>query len=556
MKMKHFKLIYPVLPVFFLILSCTSSKDSQRIEAVQTFADNVLEKGIDQWSGKNTPLLADGINLETGEPLEYVYNGEIGVRGEGGEPNSWIMHNLANQQNLFRTLVALTNLTGETKYREAAEKSFRYHFDVLRSDCGLLRWGGHQIIDLRTLKPIGHSWRTNVHVHELNVVFPFYELMWDVDKDATIKFIRAHWNAHILDWEKLDFNRHGNFGKSLGELWNNEFSYPEPFFEGNGLTFVISAMDLIYSAGMLYTLNNEDGAIKWAKLLAGQYVKARHPETGLGTFQFSKPIRRNQLPEGPLTGTLTWSSYGDRAENQFGKDFPDVAREGWAIFGGSMYSVPSLIQLELAEKLNEHGKDLLKWTVDGLKAYAKYGYNPDKNEFRPMWADGTDLSNYAFTRTGYYGPEGRVLNSTKADELFLFTYARAFRLSKDTELWEVIRSMMKHLNLGDPGASPEKPEGLNINTDNSTANAVFALLELNNAVESDAYLKLAELVGNNILDRSFHKGFFLKDEKSETASFNTEEPLALLSLEAALRKKPELVPVYSAGTGRINLKTE
>lgn len=556
MKIKHFKMIIPMLVIILLAFSCTSSKDSQRIIAVQTFADNVLEKGMDRWSGKNTPLLADGINVQTGEPLEYVYDGQIGVRGEGGEPNSWIMHNLANQQNLFRTLIALTNITGDPKYREAAEKAFRYHFDVLRSDCGLLRWGGHQIIDLRTLKPVGHSWRANSHVHELNVVLPFYELMWDVDKDATIKFVRAHWNAHILDWNKLDFNRHGNFGRSMGQLWDNEFKYPEPFFEGSGLTFVISAMDLIYSAGMLYALNNEQGAIKWAKLLAEQYVKARHPETGLGTFQFSKPIRRSQPPEGPLTGTLTWSSYGDRAENQFGKDFPGVAREGWAIFGGSTYSVPSLIQLELSEKLGEHGRDLLKWTVDGLKAYAKYGYNPDENHFQPMWADGTDLSNYAFTRTGYYGPEGRVLNPTMANEIFLFTYARAYRLSQDQELWEVIRSMMKHLQLGDPGASPGKSDGLNMNTENSNANALFALLELNNAVKDPGYLKLAEVVGNNIMKRSFHNGFFLADAGSENASFNTVEPLALLSLEAALRKKPELVPVYSAGTGRINLKTE
>jgi pectate lyase len=555
MNLRHANLAYSLVILVLLSFSC-GSRDSQYLSAVQTFADNVLEKGIDRWSGKNTPLLADGINLKTDEPLEYVYDGQIGVRGEGGEPNSWIMHNLANQQNLFRTLVALSNLTGDARYREAAERSIRYHFDSLRGECGLLRWGGHQIIDLRTMKPIGHSWRTNVHVHELNVVFPYYKLMWDVDKQATIDFIRSHWNAHVLDWNTLDFNRHGNYGRKMGNLWDHEFKFPEPFFEGTGLTFLISAMDLIYSGGTLYMLNGEEGALKWSKLLADQYVKARHPETGLGTFQFSKPTRRIQPPEGPLTGTLTWSNYGDRAENQFANDFGDVAREGWAIFNGGMYSVPSLVQLELAEMLGEQGEGFLKATVAGIKAYAKYAYDPGNNHFRPIWADGTDLTNYAFARTGYYGPEGRILNPTMANEVFLLTYAKAYRLSKDQELWNVLRSIMKNLDLGDPGIYPKASSDLNLDTENSNPHTLFAMLELQRAVDNQVFLTMAEKIGNNILERSFHKGFFLRQEDSEEVMFNTIEPLALLTLEAVKRGTPDLVPIYSGGTGRINLKTE
>ena len=107
--------------------------------------------------------------------------------------------------------------------------------------------------------------------------------------------------------------------------------------------------------------------------------------------------------------------------------------------------MPALMQLELAERLVEKGKEFLTWTLEGLKAYAKYAYNPTENNFRPMWADGTDLTNYAFSRTGYYGPEGRVLKPSLADELYLFSYARAYRLSKDVDIWGVVRSMIKGL---------------------------------------------------------------------------------------------------------------
>jgi pectate lyase len=531
---------------------CNSTRDTERLVAVKTFADNVLEKGIDRWSGKNTPLLADGINVETGEPLEYFYDGRTGVKGEGGEAKSWVMHNLAGQQNLFRVLVGLTNLTGNQKYKAAAEKAIRYHFDSLKSECGLLRWGGHQIIDLNTLQPVGHAWRTNVHQHELKDVFPFYDLMWEVDQTATANFIRSFWNAHVLDWSRLEFNRHGSFGKKMGQLWESEYQQPEPFFEGDGLTFLNTGSDLIYSGAVLYQLNNEKDALRWSKLLAGQYVRARHPETGLGVYQFSKPRRRATPPDGPLTGTLTWSNYGDRAENQFGIDFPGVALEGWAIFSGGFYTLPSLMQLELADRLGKEGEVFRSWTIDGLKAYAKYAYNPIENHFRPLWADGTDLTGYAFTRTGYYGPEGRVLKPTPANERFLFTYARAYRLSKDKELWEVVRSIMNGLNLGDHTST----SGLNMATVNSSPYTVFALLELYRVLDEPAYLKLAENVGNNILNRSFHKGFFLADENSSTAEFDIIEPLALLSLDAALRGKSNLVPIFSGGVNHLDLKTE
>lgn len=531
------------IAVIMLFFSCSNDKNNHRIQVVKTFADNVYDKGLDRWSGRNTPLLADGINVDTHEPVEWVY------REKNGEVSSWIIHNLASQQNLFRTLVGLTNLTGDKKYREIAEMSLRYHFDSLASECGLLRWGGHQIMDLRTLQPYGHF---DANCHELKENFPFYELMWEVDKEATARFVRAFWNAHVLDWNILDMTRHGNYGMPLGKLWDNDFNQPEPFFEGIGLTFWVAAADLIYGGGMLYHLNKEEGALKWTKLLADQYVRARHPKTGLGVYQYSKPKRRREPPEGPLTGTLTYSSYGDRAENQFGKDFPDVAREGWVLFNGSVYTNFFLIQMEVAELLGDKGKELLSATVDGIKAYIKYAYDASRNQFKPMWADGTDLTGYAFPRTGYYGPEGKVLEPFEANELYLFSFSRAYRLSRDNSIWEAVRSMMKGLDLGDPGNDPENPTGLNFNTGNSKTNALFALLELNKIAKNNNYLKLAEAVGDNLIKRSFHHGFFLEDADHINAKFDATEPLALLTLEAALQGKLELVPVYSGGDGYIH----
>ena len=46
--------------IIITAISCTSEnperkeREIKRFEAVRTFADNVLEKGIDRWSGQNT----------------------------------------------------------------------------------------------------------------------------------------------------------------------------------------------------------------------------------------------------------------------------------------------------------------------------------------------------------------------------------------------------------------------------------------------------------------------------------------------------------------------
>ncbi|MFP4191480.1 MAG: pectate lyase [Candidatus Hydrogenedentota bacterium] len=524
--------------------AAVSEEPESPLEAVRTFADTVLEKGEDRWSGEETPLLPDGVNVDTGEPVEWIYDGD-----------HFIIHNLASQQNLFRTLAGLTNLTGEERYRAAAEEAIEYHFDELRSERGLLRWGGHQIIDLATLEPVGHF---DADCHEFKNHFPYYELMADVDSEATVEFLRAFWNAHIMDWERLDMNRHGPYGKEMGDLWDNEFEQPEPFFEGRGLTFINCGSDLIYAGGMLYLLNDEEGALTWGKRLAEQYVRARHPETGLGVYQYSKPEQREEPPEtGPLEGRLTYSTYGDRAMNQFGDEFGDVAREGWVLWGyqpRGIYVSNALIQLELAERLGEQGEELLEWTTDGMKAYIEHAYEPGENQFRPMWADGTDLTGHVIQRTGYHGSEGTEITPRAADGGFLFSYSRAYRLTGDPVLWEAVRSMAQGLDLGDFGSAPGEDVDVNLDTSRSDPNALFAILEISQTADEPAYLELAEAIGDNIIGERYHDGFFLPSSNHINAKFDAVEPLALLSLEAALRGDPGAVPVYSGGSGYLHAR--
>lgn len=518
------------------------NRDEARLDVVRAYADRVLEQGTDRWSGRQTPLLADGVHVDTGEPVVWKYKGE-----------TYIISNLASQQNLFRVLTGLSHLTGDPKYKNAAKDSIRYHFDHLADKSGLLRWGGHQFIDLATLQPVG---KFDSNCHEFKHSYPFYELMWEVDSQATARFIRAMWNTHVNDWRVLDMNRHGRYGKSMGKLWDNSFDDPKPFFEADGLSFINAGSDLIYAAGLLYRLGGEEKAWIWGRRLAGMYVKARHPETGLGASQYSKPRRRAEPPEeGPLRGRDTYSNLGDRAENQFGRQFGPVAREGWAVWSGSartVYVGNAFMQLELAEAMGEEGRELLEWTADGLEALARHAYLPESNAFRPLWADGTDLTGKKYGRTGYYGKEGTTWKPLAANMEFLMVYARAHHLSRREILWNTARQIARGLGIGDIGDAPGENVSLKLDAPGDGYKEIFTLLALYRAAPHAQYLQRARIVADRMIERHYIHGFFLPSAKHVHADFNRLEPLAILALDAVLRGKPELVPAHVGSRGFIH----
>ena len=215
--MKTLKLLLTLLGL--VGISDAVAEQSKYIDSVRTFADNVLKHGKDVYGRKKTPLFIDGIDIHTHRPPQWKRDGQ-----------TWILSNLASQQNLFRTLDALTTITGDSKYRAAATEAIEYAFANLISPNGLLSWGGHVAYDA-----LGDKLCMENLNHELKSNYPYYELMWRVDPKATKRFLESFWAAHILNWSNLEMNRHGNMKKKLTDLWPEKYD-PEPvFFWGTGL---------------------------------------------------------------------------------------------------------------------------------------------------------------------------------------------------------------------------------------------------------------------------------------------------------------------------------
>jgi pectate lyase len=518
-----------------------SAADTSRTNAepylagVRQFADQVLAHGRDTY-GKPTPLFVDGLNVDTREPVKWKW-------ADGKE---WVLCNLSSQQGLFRTLDGLSRLTGEPRYKEAALEALRYAFDHLRygteHNGGLLAWGGHLAYNATDDVIAGHPEGAG-RTHELKCFFPHYELMWEADPQATRQLIESMWNGHVLDWARLDFNRHAN-PKKRGLLWQNEYRGGAVFFDGQGLTFHNAGSDFYFAAGMLSKLAAAPEPLVWAKRLSYRYIETRDPKTGLGGFQFSQ----SQSAWCDDVGKIR----GDRAQYQYGADFPGhrvVEGTLFPCYGDTPEVQPQVGRLLLGERLGEAGRDFTRWVVEELTAWGKSAYRKKDNTFIPMLTDGTSMEGYVCKKDGYFGPKGRVLRAGHPRSAHLWLYAWAFRLSGDAFLWEMARNITQGNGWGEIGETPQAEPSLRLSNNPADPFLLVALLELHRATGNGVFLEQAQAVGQNILKQRVHQGWFVPSRRHLFCRLDNHEAQALLHLAAALLGKPESVPAFTGASG-------
>ncbi|MFB0553824.1 MAG: ankyrin repeat domain-containing protein [Phycisphaerae bacterium] len=504
----------------FSASNAKANENSKYLNAVREFANNVLKYGRDSYGPKHTPLFVDGLNIHTHEPVKWI------------EPNGdrWILSNLACQQNLLRILDGLTMITGDPKYKKAAMEATKYAFENLRSPNGLLYWGGHVAYD--ALADEICKVRGN-YVHELKHHFPYYELMWQVDSKVTRQFIEAFWSAHIFDWSNLDMNRHGSLDEQLEKAWEHNYDGGPIFFRSRipyGLSFHNTGSDLFYAGTLLHRLSGNTEPLVWSKRLAHRYVETRDSEVGISG------------------GLYNWT---DRIQPLFGDDFKGHPVHEGTLFPAMVLSPLSLTlqfrgwicQFILGDLLGSEGTEFKQWALEELTAWGKVSYREEGNSFAPMLTDGTSLLGYTFTRDGYPEyPKGTVVPAMEASPICFWAYALAYRVTGDSFMWEMARSIARGNNFGDIGNGPTDQPDIDTNIESSDPYAILGFLELYAKLHKEPFLKIASRIGDKLLSERLYKGFFVPGNEALYAKFDYVEPLVLLRLDAAVNIRPTLVP--------------
>ena len=505
------------------------------LNAVIEFADNVLKYGRDTYGPKHTPLSVDGLNIHTHEPVKWI----------DPDGTRWILSNLASQQNLFRTLDGLTKITGDPKYKQAAMEAIEYAFENLRSPNGLLYWGGHVAYDASGDKPRGQN------IHELKAFFPYYQLMWDVDPKATKQFIEAFWSAHILDWSNLDMNRHGSLSSSLEIPWKHEYKGGPVFLDSSsGTSFMNTGFDLVYAALSLTKFSGSKEPLVWAKRLAHRYVDTRHPKTGISYMMYRK------------LGGMAFESYDDVMKKLVSgtNDFPTL------MFPLDQYINPILRKATFGEftptpginvhksvlywqsqfldgeMLGSEGEELKQWALEELTAFGKASYRKKDNVYVPILTDGTNLEGYVVQEDGWLGFKGVALEPVPAGPSDLWAYVMGYRVTRDEFMWEMSNSIARGNDFGDIEITPKDMPQLNLDTSCSDPYAILAFIELYRATEKIEFLEIAKKIGDNLLDKRCHKGFFVASKKHIYTKFDAIDSLALLHLYSNLTEEAFTLP--------------
>jgi pectate lyase len=493
----------------------TEEKQADRyLVAVREFADNVLKYGRDTYGPKHTPLFVDGLNVNTHEPVKWI----------NPDGYKWVLSNFASQQTLLRTLDGLSTITGDPKYRDAAMQATKYMFDDLQAPNGLLYWGHRAAYDA-----LGDKVFTEDNHHILKIHYPYYELMWQVNSEATKRFIEAYWSAHVIDWSNLDMNRIASLIEPLEEPWKHEYKGGPVFFTGKGISQLTTGTSLIYAGAMLHKLSNQEQPYVWSKRLAHRYIDTRHPKTGISAFLYNSP----------------WLLLGDDMKEHFVDPYTTV-------FPINPFKImllqypedgnqvqPWIGMLLVGRMLGEEGREFTRWGLEELTAWGKASYRQKDNSFVSILTDGTCIEGYVWKII----PSGLgVAEPLTADALFFWAYALVYRATGDDFIWQMVRDIALGNSFGDIGESPTYKPQLQMDAVCSSAYGILGFLELYAKTNKLELLQIARRIGDNILDEKFHKGFFVPSSKHIYTRFDCFEPLALLHLYNAIKSRSAYVP--------------
>ena len=531
-----------------------TESDYERLHAVIQYVENVLKYGSEYNS--ETDLLPDAINTLTGEPAKWTFPNRAQV------PYS----NLANQQNFFRTLVALSNVTKNPKYKQRAVDALDEFMANYQSPNGLFEWGGHRAINLDTLEV--QSFEGPNGPHELKNMMPYYELMLEVNEEATLKFMRQLWTAHFY-WNTTDMNRHGSYSTAYDiNVFGQEIPDDVIKLDNSGnpiipadspglLPFVNSATDLAYAAFTLSDYTYDPVPANWAKYLMRQYNLASNPLTGMTVYQFKSTQVTKSAVE-CSDPAYTNSGCGDRVARQF-RDFGEIAREANVAWKNTqaVYVDNILMLLEAADKYGV--TDFVDWARQYIEGYLEYAYIrvDGRNKIIPMFIDGTVTYGYIVPEVGYFGPSKMRLDYVDMPTTYLLPILRTILQTEKEEdkvkLWGYFRDIVYTFGLGDIGELGGAKPNLNLDTSVDDPFALMAMVELYDSTKNIEYLNVARTIGNNIVQEKFHRGFFVQSEIMLYSRLDQPDTLALLTLDAVIRGIPlSEMPFYLADSGYIH----
>jgi hypothetical protein len=266
-------LIATIIPVVLCLtggLSEAAAADANNtfLQIVRSYADTMIERGRDTHGPVSTHLFLSALDRKTLSPLTALPAPPGGVReidriGEG-KTGPLVGANVSHDQNLIRILYALSKITRDPKYAEAADESIRWFFrNAAWPQTGLLPWGEHMNWQVITDKPAS---RFVPPRHEFGRPWQLWDRSYELAPEGCATFARGLWEHQIANHQTGGFDRHALPHKH-GPV--DEYDFPR------------HAGCYIATWAAAYKHNRDELYPKAIQVLLARFEAKRHARTGL-----------------------------------------------------------------------------------------------------------------------------------------------------------------------------------------------------------------------------------------------------------------------------------
>jgi len=169
---------------------------------VRRYADVMIERGRDRYGKESSPLFATALDRKTLEPGQFPK-----IQGIREHDRVTTGANPMRDQSLYQILYALSQITGEKKYADEADKTLRWFFQHCQSPAtGLLAWGEHMGWDFYTEGPIRD-------IHEFAGPWVLWDRSFLLAPEPCARFARGLWEHQIGDLRTGNFSRHASYSR-------------------------------------------------------------------------------------------------------------------------------------------------------------------------------------------------------------------------------------------------------------------------------------------------------------------------------------------------------
>jgi hypothetical protein len=273
-----------------------SANNKPYLSAAQQFLDTLIDKGVDRYGKKPSPVFCLSLDPETHAPPKppakidwnYARSFEFLYRDFG---YYWKSHlhgsGLIYDQGTIRALYALSAAVGKAKYAKAADAYLNFFLEnMVSQQTGMFGWGEHIFYNVFLDYLIGGGFtvrgsRNFLFAHELERWTTIYDVMWEKSPEKTQAEIEAIYEYKIIDYETFTNNRHSDYfsGRRTGDV----------------LTFVKHSGLFAHAFAFLYSKTKEPKYLQWAQTMADLFWKNRSPQTNL----VRSALERKEDPPAP-----------------------------------------------------------------------------------------------------------------------------------------------------------------------------------------------------------------------------------------------------------------